>query len=225
MAGRQLFKKEMEFNFLPCVSVAGGTHMKKLILALALLCLLPFAASAENRKEERANIQRMQSDVLARLYRAHPGAEKEIAHAAGYAVFNSSDVAALFVSGSFGHGIAHNNRTGRETYMKMAAAGVGLGLGIKNFRAVFIFNNQDAYHDFVTTGLDLSGHADAIAKRGARGRSITGAADILPGVRVYQLTDTGLLAQVMLKGTKYWRDEDLNGYDRSSEVTRYRYNQ
>src|SRR5438105_3441695 len=115
--------------------------MKKLILAIALFCLLPLAANAEGRNEERANIQIMQSDVLARLYRVHPGAEKEIANAAGYAVFTSADVAALFVSGSFGHGLAHNNRTGRETYMKMASAGIGLGLGIKDFRAVFIFNN------------------------------------------------------------------------------------
>ncbi len=184
--------------------------MKKLILMLTLLLLLPVTARAASANEQRAEIQKMQSHVLNQLYRAQPGAEREIANAAGYAVFSSADVAALFVSGSYGHGLAHNNRTGKETYMQMASAGVGLGLGVKDFRAVFIFSRADALHDFVNTGLDLSGHLDAAAKQGAKGEAISGATDVLPGVRVYQLTETGLLAQAMLKGTKYWRDDELN---------------
>jgi lipid-binding SYLF domain-containing protein len=202
------------------------TAVKRLVLAIAIFCVIPLSAQAASRDEQRAGIQRMQSDVLGKLYRTEPGTEKEIASAVGYAVFSSADVAALFVSGSYGHGLAHDNRTGKETYMQMASAGVGLGLGIKDFRAVFIFNNTDAFRDFVDTGLDLSGHADVAAKQGAKGDAISGAADILPGVKVYQLTDTGLLAQVMLKGTKYWKDSDLNEYDRSSDASRHRnYNQ
>lgn len=190
--------------------------MKKIILMLALLCLLPLQARAASPGEERQAIQKMQSSVLSDLYRQQPGAEKEIANAVGYAVFSSADVAAIFVSGSFGHGLAHNNATGNETYMKMASAGIGLGLGAKDFRTVFIFDRKDAFHDFVTTGLDLSAHADAAVKQGAKGEAVTGAADVLPGVRVYQMTETGLLAQVMLKGTKYWRDEELNAPSVSS---------
>jgi lipid-binding SYLF domain-containing protein len=198
--------------------------MKRLILVLALIGLLPVTnAHAASRSEERAEIQKMQSNVLGRLYRVQPGAEREIANAAGYAVFSSADVAAIFISGSFGHGLAHNNRTGKETYMNMASAGVGLGLGVKDFRAVFVFDNADAYHDFVRTGLDLSGNIDVTAKHGVTGRSLSGAQDVLPGVRVYQLTKTGLMAQAMLKGTKYWPDDELNDY-RSSEAEEHHYN-
>jgi lipid-binding SYLF domain-containing protein len=196
--------------------------MKKLILMLTLLFILPVTAHAASTAEKRAEIQKMQSHVLNQLYRAQPGAEREIANAAGYAVFSSADVAALFVSGSFGHGIAHNNRTGRETYMEMASAGIGLGIGIKDFRAVFIFSKPDAFHDFVDTGLDLSGHIDVAAKQGLHGRAITGATNILPGVRVYQLTENGLLAQAMLKGTKYWRDDELNNTGLSRNYDRDR---
>jgi len=195
------------------------TAMKRLVLAIALICVIPLSAQAASRNEQRAGIQKMQSDVLGKLYRTEPGTEKEIASAVGYAVFSSADVAALFISGSYGHGLAHDNRTGNETYMQMASAGVGLGIGIKDFRAVFIFTDANAFKDFVDTGLDLSGHADVAAKQGAKGKAVSGAADILPGVKVYQLTDTGLLAQVMLKGTKYWKDSDLNEYDRSSDAS------
>jgi hypothetical protein len=43
-----------------------------------------------------------------------------------------------------------------------------------------------------------------------KGDAVSGAADVLPGVRIYQITDTGLMAQAMLQGTKYWRDDELN---------------
>ena len=183
--------------------------MKRFLLALALVCALPLSAAHANNAEERQSIQDMAHGVLMRLYKANPRAQQDIAQAAGFAVFSSADVAAIFVSGGYGHGIGHDNRNGADTYMQMAQAGVGLGLGAKTFRAVFVFDDPKAYYDFTHTGLDLSGHVDASAKQGVKGGSYTGAADVLPGVHVYQLTDTGLLAQAMLKGTKYWVDSDL----------------
>lgn len=116
----------------------------------------------------------------------------------------------MWVSGGYGHGVAHNNQTGEDIYMQMAKAGVGLGLGAKDVDTVFVFHDASSFRDFVTTGLDLSGSADASAKAGEKGDSIGGSANVLPGVRIYQLTDTGLMAQVMLQGTKYWRDTELN---------------
>jgi len=34
-----------------------------------------------------------------------------------------------------------NNKTGKYTYMKMGELGIGLGLGVKDFRAIFIFSD------------------------------------------------------------------------------------
>jgi hypothetical protein len=36
-----------------------------------------------------------------------------------------------------------DNKTGRDTYMKMGEVGVGLGVGIKDFRAVFVFHSPE----------------------------------------------------------------------------------
>lgn len=191
-----------------------------LMLALVLMGMFSIPAEAATRDEQRGEIQQMRTIVLDKLYTVAPNAKEQIANASGYAVFSSADVAALFISGSVGRGIAHNNRTGEETYMQMASAGVGLGLGVKDFRAVFIFDNQNVYNDFITTGLDLSGNVDIAAKGGKTGGAITGTVDVLPGVRVYQMTESGLLAQAMLKGTKYWRDASLNEIDQSSSYNR-----
>ena len=193
--------------------------MKRTIIMLALLLSFAIPAHAATRDEQRAEIKKMQTSVLTRLYKRQPEVEKKIQNAVGYAVFSSADVAAIFFSGSYGHGIAHDNQNGNETYMHMASAGVGLGLGVKDFRVVFVFNNADSFRDFVRTGLDLSGHVDLAAKQGVKGAAIGGEESVMPGVTVYQVTDTGLLAQVMLKGTKYWRDGDLNEYDQNDAKT------
>jgi lipid-binding SYLF domain-containing protein len=187
--------------------------MKKILTIIALsLCLAPFTANAagSSPQEQRNAIMKMEDETLARLYKESPQAENEINNAVGYAVFSSGSLALLWVSGGYGHGVAHNSKSGADTYMQMASAGVGLGLGAKDYNTVFIFNDPKSLADFTTTGLDLTGTADAAAKVGEKGDAVGGAADVLPGVRIYQLTDSGLMAQAMLQGTKYWRDDELN---------------
>ncbi len=181
-----------------------------MMIAAVLAYLLPTAARADSTAEQISTIHKMEADTLARLYKEKPDAEREIRDAAGYAVFSSGELAVVWVSAGYGHGIAHSNQDTKDTYMKMAKAGVGLGLGAKDFNTVFIFHEPGAFHSFITTGLDLSGTADVAAKADTNGGAASGGADILAGVRVYQLTDSGLLAQAMVQGTKYWLDDTLN---------------
>jgi len=185
--------------------------MKKLLpIMMAVFFLVPFSAQAETIAKERASIQKMEDEVLAKLYDEKPNAKREVEEAHGYAVFTTGELAIMWVSAGGGHGVAHNNTTGEETYMKMAKAGVGLGFGAKDADIVFIFNTAKAYNDFIETGLDLSGTADASVKNKTKGDEIGGGASVLPGVRIYQMTDTGVMAQAMLQGTKYWKDSELN---------------
>ena len=94
--------------------------------------------------------------------------------------------------------------------MEMASGGVGLGLGVKDYRLVFVFETEKAYDHFLKKGWDFSGQADAAAKTSSDGDEFSGAAAIMPGVKVYQLTESGLALQVTLQGTRYWLDDDLN---------------
>jgi lipid-binding SYLF domain-containing protein len=188
--------------------------MKPMLVTLAffacLIALPAFSAVPSNTAEQRGSIQKMENDVLERLYKERPDTRKEIEGAVGYAVFSSGSLALVWVSGGYGHGVAHDNRDGKEIYMQMASAGVGLGLGAKDYNTVFVFHDAQAFHDFHTTGLDLTGSADAAAKVGEKGDAVGGSSNALPGVNIYQMTDSGLIAQAMLQGTKYWRDEELN---------------
>jgi lipid-binding SYLF domain-containing protein len=157
----------------------------------------------------RQAILDMREKVLAELYREHPKARTEIASAPGYAVFSNWNVYIFFVSGGSGYGVVKDNKTGKNTYMKMGEAGIGLGLGAKDFRAVFIFNKRSVMEQFVNKGWEFGAQGDAAAKASEKGYAVGGAA-VVSDITIYQLTEAGLALQATVEGTKYWKDDDLN---------------
>jgi lipid-binding SYLF domain-containing protein len=184
-----------------CASVLGG---------LGLLALSP-AALAESTAEKRAEIQKMRSTTLARLYKVHPAAKAAIQGAAGYAVFSNVNVNLVLLSAAGGSGVAHSNKTGRDVYMKMVSGGVGFGLGVKDFRGVFVFATADKLDSFINSGWEANAQADAAAKAGDKGGALAGAVTVAPGVSLYQLTESGLALQATIQGTKYFKSDELNG--------------
>ena len=93
--------------------------------------------------------------------------------------------------------------------MRMGEIGIGVGAGVKDFRAVFVFHNAAALSRFMDVGVSVGGQADAAAKAGDLGAAVAGEA-IMDNVTVYQLTQSGLALQATVKGTRYWQDADLN---------------
>jgi hypothetical protein len=55
----------------------------------------------------------------------------------------------LLLSTARGSGPAVNNKTKQETFMKMASAGAGLGMEVKDYVVVFVFENDRPWHNFV----------------------------------------------------------------------------
>lgn len=159
-------------------------------------------------QEKRDAVLAMKNDVLNELYKLHPQAKKEIATAPGYAVFSNANVNIIFASFGGGYGVLED-KAGKRTYMKMGEAGVGLGLGVKDFRAVFIFKNQSTMERFINSGWEFGGHADAAAKASEQGVALGGEA-LIDHIIIYQITKSGLVLQATVKGTKYWKDEELN---------------
>lgn len=168
---------------------------------------LATAASAEGKRKE---IREMRSETLAKLYKVHPLAKGDIQKAVGYAVFSNIGVNLIFLSAAGGSGVAHDNRTGKDIYMKMVSGGVGFGLGVKDFRGVFVFSSAKAFKQFVESGWAADAQADAAAKSGKKGAAAAGAITVAPGVDLYQITETGLALQATIQGTKYYKDDELN---------------
>jgi lipid-binding SYLF domain-containing protein len=185
---------------------------KYLVLATAVAFVLALAAQAaeSDKDKQQKDVRSMAQDTLQRLYKAEPKTKAAVSHAAGYAVFSNMGVKILLAGSGNGKGIAVNNKSKQEAFMKMLQVQAGLGMGVKKFRVVFIFDNEKALDSFVNSGWQLGGQSTAAAKTGDKGGSMAGAASVSEGVWMYQLTDKGLAAEISATGTKYYKDADLN---------------
>lgn len=65
-------------------------------------------------------------------------------------------------------------------------------------------------HVHINPGWELGTQASAAAKTGDKGGAMQGAMSVSTGVWLYQMTDTGLAAELTAKGKKYYKDDDLN---------------
>jgi hypothetical protein len=81
----------------------------------------------------------------------------------------------LLASGR-GYGVLKDNKTGQDTYMCVAALGGGVGLGVKDIRVVFVFNDAKVMQQFVEQGWQFGGKGDASAKYKDSGVSAEGGA-------------------------------------------------
>ena len=179
--------------------------------ALVLLMLAPVLSNAADKNEEkREKTRKMAAQTLQDLYKLQPTAQAAIAKAAGHAVFDNMGTNLLLVSTARGAGIAVNSKSKQETFMKMVSAGAGLGVGVKDYRVIFVFENEKALASFIDSGWSGSAQTDAAAKAGKSGAAYSGAVEAAPGVWVYQITKNGLALQLTLQGTKYYKDDELN---------------
>ena len=178
-------------------------------LGIALLPVAP-ASAASSKETQRAEVRKTSQNVLKQLYRIHPSAKGTVASAAGYAVFSNFGMKIFVAGGGGGSGMAVNNATKNETFMKMVEVQAGLGFGIKKFRVIFIFETEEALNQFINSGWEFGGQATAAATTGKAGAAYQGAISVMPGVWMYQLTDKGLALELTGKGTKYYKNDDLN---------------
>lgn len=196
------------------------TTRRQTLLLVALACglALPvtaglFSPKGNSTEEKRNKVRKDRDDILAKLYEAHPEAKGKIQKAVGYATFNNVNMHLFLLSTGHGYGMVVDRKSNKETFMAMGSLGGGLGLGAKDMRAVFIFKTADVMKQFVESGWQFGGQADATAKAGEKGSGAAkeGAVDTGANVfEIYQLTEAGISLQATIAGTKYWKDKKLN---------------
>ena len=183
-----------------------------LIVLSASLWLAGCAASGDTRDEKRAAILDLRDEVMSDLYAAKPTLQAQVAAAPGYGVFTNANVNVILASFGGGFGVVEhpgNAQWGQRSYMKMGEVGIGLGVGVKDYRLVMVFHTPEALEYFVEHGWSFGAQGDAAAKAGDIGGAVGGEL-IVNNVSIYQLTETGLALQATVKGTKFWRDGNLN---------------
>jgi lipid-binding SYLF domain-containing protein len=185
---------------------------RTLVLFFCIATLAGCATTGNGSSAEKRQVaNKMRAEVLSELYKLKPDVRSQIASAPGYGVFSNVNVNLLIASFGGGYGVVKDNRSGSDTYMNMAEVGVGLGAGVKDFRAVFVFHKAETLKSFVENGWTFGAQADAAAKASDKGGAVAGEA-VVNGISIYQLTKSGLALQATVKGTKFWKDPDMNRY-------------
>jgi lipid-binding SYLF domain-containing protein len=165
-------------------------------------------ATAGSPAEDRKDYISMKNKTLSDLYKVRPGVKAEIANAPGYAVFSNANVNLIFASFGGGYGVVQP-KGAKPVYMHMGEVGIGFGLGVKDFRAVFVFHDKATMDKFINSGWEFGAQADAAAKASDKGAAVGGEV-VIDGISIYQLTEAGLALQATVKGTKFWKNDKLN---------------
>ncbi len=141
------------------------------VLVLALLVTLAsqtpaalFGPKGSSAEEKRQTVRAQRDEMLAELYRTKPEMKDRLKQAAGYATFKQTDVNLFLLASGNGYGLLVDNKTGKETVMRVASLGGGVGLGVKDLRVVFVFNDPKTMQQFLEQGWQFGGKADASAK-------------------------------------------------------------
>ena len=158
------------------------------------------AGNASKRQAIDANVD----GAMSKLYANVQGSRELVAKAQGVLVFPKVVQAGLGVGGEGGDGAL---RIGGRTvgYYNTASGSLGAIVGVQTKAVIYLFMTQDSLNNFRNaSGWSVSGDASvAVVKVGANG-TIDSSTATAP-VEVFILTDSGLMFNVSLAGTKITR--------------------
>lgn len=189
--------------------------MKKKFLQLILFALILMTASTvlaakETPEQQRAKLNDMSEQVLARMYQKYPSSKSAIQNIYAYCTISASGVKWGFWGDDHGRGVAVNNNTGERIYVKMKEVSIGVNFGAKEYDLLFLITNKAAWDKFISGNIKFGSEVSAQVSDGVSGGSFAEAAVVADGVWVYQLDKKGLAFELSLKGAKISPYKTLN---------------
>lgn len=175
--------------------------------ALSLSVLSGNVFAETDKASKQSEIRKVTQTTLEKFYKSDPEIKAAVAKAPGYAVFTTYGLS-FIIGGGGGTGLAHNNKTKKDTFMSMAQASAGGQIGLAEREILIVFNSAKGMNQFVTSGWTFGGSGSVQA--GAGGKSTGQAGGGMYDYRYYTLTKNGLDVGIAAEGTKFWKDKDLN---------------
>ena len=183
---------------------------RKFLIAVPTLAAVGATAHAQGDKgAKQSEVKAKATQALQDFYKADPNLKAAVSKAPGYAVFTTYGLS-FGLGGAGGKGVAHDAKTGKDTFMNVAQASAGFQLGASDTRYLFVFDSPKALADFIDKGWEASASAAAGAGTGTSAANVGAGAGNVQGGRFYALTKAGLQAGAAVSGLKAWKDGDLN---------------
>jgi lipid-binding SYLF domain-containing protein len=163
-----------------------------------LLCAL--AACAAPPPDE-IDVAQRRGDVdatIASLSRRHPEAGQLFATSYGYVVFPEVWIGGAGIGGGHGEGVVFERgvAVGTAAVTKFT---IGAQIGGQRMSEVIFFETEPAMRRFQSSGLEFDASATAVAL----GEGVTATAGYENGVRVFAITDRGMMAAATIGGQSF----------------------
>lgn len=193
-----------------------------LLKSISLIALTVFALSGcqstgkdgkpltqEEIIQKREATLKMAQTGLDALLKQNPAVKKEIDAAAGYAVFNATNVNIVLLVVARGEGVLYDKRRKEPIFMQDLKTGEGLGAGYQEQYQIVIFKTSSAIDQFLMTSIDgqkggIDVDANFSAGSGGTIRSFN------PQITFYTVGLSGYDLQANYGGTLYLVDQQLN---------------
>ena len=178
------------------------------LTALFLTALLSASCSSTYRsmsvEEKKEFLVELEEQTLAELVEEHPKAQADLDNAIGHAIFSNSAAKVPFVGAGDGIGVVVNKEAGSRTYLKVTRFDVGGGLGVRTYRVIILFFEEQALEKLADGKIEFGAGVEAGAKDkdiGTGAGGITGSRK--KGFVLYQLSDSGVSATLTVNMIKY----------------------
>ncbi|QWD90383.1 hypothetical protein [Polynucleobacter sp. MWH-Braz-FAM2G] len=163
---------------------------------------------AEIAQKRDATLQ-MAKTGLDALLKQNPAVQKQIDEAAGYAVFNATNVNIVLLVLARGEGVLFDKRRKDPIFMQDLKTGEGVGAGYQVQYQIVIFKTPGAIDQFLLTSIDgqrggVDVDANFSAGSGGEIRSFN------PEITFYTVGLSGYDLQANYGGTLYLVDQQLN---------------
>ena len=173
------------------------------------LSLIAGSAFAATKAENQAEALKATAAAMSRFATKRPELKAQAAKAPGYAIFTTYGVS-FIIGGSGGTGVVHDNKTKKNTFMKIGGASAGFQLGAVENDVLVIFKTAAAMQDFIENGWGVTGGVAAGAAASGAGGGGGQAGSAMGEVETFTLTKNGIEAGLAISGVKAWKDDELN---------------
>lgn len=186
------------------VSAGQVLRLSAVMLAIFLAASCKSTYGSMTVEEKRAFLADLQERTLAELIEKQPEAQADVERAVGHAVFSNRSAKIPFVGAGDGIGVVLDAKTGDRTYLKVRRLDVGGGLGVREFRLVVIFFEEEPMKKLASGKLEIGAGVEA----GAGEKDVGTGAGGIAGSRkedfvLYQLADTGVSATITVRVIRY----------------------
>jgi lipid-binding SYLF domain-containing protein len=176
-------------------------------VAVVLAALLASTCSSYRSmpvEEKRTFLAELESSTLVDLVELHPEAEAELESSVGYAIFSNQATKIPIVGAGDGIGVVVDTTTDERTYLKVGRLDVGGGLGVRTYRLVIIFFEQEPLQKLASGKVEFGAGVEA----GAGSKDVGADSGAIAGERkeeyaLYQLSDAGVSATFTVRAIKY----------------------